>query len=219
VTLLHSCRFAHLNPLNAELNPICHLLALLGAHHILHVSRIRVKSKTSYFGAIAITARWRSCIVKRACVLVVKILHFIAGLAIARWLSCTWYRTVYRKVTHCDRSVLHWETRLRITWWRNCTLQRDLTARWQFKIVSKYVFPCDILCNTLHERYCTVTFSYCCRASFSATTNPRALSAVTSLSCCRKWPGRVQATTCALPPIPRVRRSAMNSPSGLNVSN
>jgi len=30
------------NPLNAELNLICHLLALLGAHHILHVSRIRV---------------------------------------------------------------------------------------------------------------------------------------------------------------------------------
>jgi len=31
------------NPLNTELNLICHLLALLGAHHILHVSRIRVK--------------------------------------------------------------------------------------------------------------------------------------------------------------------------------
>ena len=31
-----------LNPLNAELNPICYLLALLGAHHFLHVSRIRV---------------------------------------------------------------------------------------------------------------------------------------------------------------------------------
>ena len=31
-----------LNPLNAELNPIWYLLALLGAHHILHVSRIRV---------------------------------------------------------------------------------------------------------------------------------------------------------------------------------
>jgi hypothetical protein len=31
-----------LNPLNAKLNPIRHLLALLGAHHILHVSRIRV---------------------------------------------------------------------------------------------------------------------------------------------------------------------------------
>ena len=25
-----------LNPLNAELNAICHLLAFLGAHHILH---------------------------------------------------------------------------------------------------------------------------------------------------------------------------------------
>ena len=32
-----------INPLNAELNIICHLLALLGAHHILHVGRIRVK--------------------------------------------------------------------------------------------------------------------------------------------------------------------------------
>ena len=31
------------NPLNPELNPICYLLALLGAHHFLHVSRIRVK--------------------------------------------------------------------------------------------------------------------------------------------------------------------------------
>jgi len=29
--------------LNAELNPIYHLLALLGAHHIFHISRIRVK--------------------------------------------------------------------------------------------------------------------------------------------------------------------------------
>jgi len=26
------------NPLNAELNPICHLLELLEAHHIFHVS-------------------------------------------------------------------------------------------------------------------------------------------------------------------------------------
>jgi hypothetical protein len=31
-----------INPLNAELNPICHLLAVLGAHPILHVSRIRI---------------------------------------------------------------------------------------------------------------------------------------------------------------------------------
>jgi len=35
-----------LNPLNPELNPICYLLALLGAHHFLHISRIRVKLLT-----------------------------------------------------------------------------------------------------------------------------------------------------------------------------
>jgi len=33
------------NPLNAELNPTCYLLALLRAHHILHFSRIRVKQR------------------------------------------------------------------------------------------------------------------------------------------------------------------------------
>jgi hypothetical protein len=40
-----SCTWAeNINPLNAELNPICYLPALLGAHHFLHVSRIKVKS-------------------------------------------------------------------------------------------------------------------------------------------------------------------------------
>jgi hypothetical protein len=29
------------NPLNTELNPICHLLALVGVHNILHVSRVK----------------------------------------------------------------------------------------------------------------------------------------------------------------------------------
>ena len=33
-------------PLNPELNPIYCLLALLGANHFLHVSRIKVKSLT-----------------------------------------------------------------------------------------------------------------------------------------------------------------------------
>ena len=36
-----------INPLNPELIPICYLLALLGAHKFLHVSRIRV-NKASY---------------------------------------------------------------------------------------------------------------------------------------------------------------------------
>ena len=34
------------NPLNPELNHICYLLALLGAYHFLHVSRIRVRLLT-----------------------------------------------------------------------------------------------------------------------------------------------------------------------------
>jgi len=38
--------FEVFNPLNPELNPICYLLALLGAHHFLNVSRIRVKLLT-----------------------------------------------------------------------------------------------------------------------------------------------------------------------------
>jgi hypothetical protein len=33
----------NINALNAMLNPICHLLALLGAHHIFDVSGLRVK--------------------------------------------------------------------------------------------------------------------------------------------------------------------------------
>jgi hypothetical protein len=37
----------YFKPLNAELNLICHLLALLGAHHILRISRIKVN--ISYF--------------------------------------------------------------------------------------------------------------------------------------------------------------------------
>ena len=36
-----------INPLNAELIPICHLLTLLGARHIRHFSRIRVKRLAS----------------------------------------------------------------------------------------------------------------------------------------------------------------------------
>ena len=43
----HYCRIlVSFNTLNPELNPICCLLALLVAHHFLHVSRIRVKSLT-----------------------------------------------------------------------------------------------------------------------------------------------------------------------------
>ena len=43
-----------INPLNGELNPICHLLALIGAHHILHVSRIRVNDERMSWVAICL---------------------------------------------------------------------------------------------------------------------------------------------------------------------
>ena len=37
---------SYVNPLKPELIPVCYLLTLLGAHHFLHVSRIRVKFLT-----------------------------------------------------------------------------------------------------------------------------------------------------------------------------
>ena len=42
--VIETCRsvLKRFNAFDAALSPICHLLALLGAHHILHVSWIRV---------------------------------------------------------------------------------------------------------------------------------------------------------------------------------
>jgi hypothetical protein len=42
-----------IRPLNAELNPICHLLALL-AHHILHVSRIWANDLYSFTNIVPV---------------------------------------------------------------------------------------------------------------------------------------------------------------------
>jgi hypothetical protein len=39
----HYSLYININPLNAELNPICHLLALLGGATIVVISRLRVK--------------------------------------------------------------------------------------------------------------------------------------------------------------------------------
>jgi len=49
MTMKESKYFA-LNPLNTELNPVCHLLALLAAHHILHLSRIRLNTESKKWG-------------------------------------------------------------------------------------------------------------------------------------------------------------------------
>jgi len=47
VTLNRFLTGRHIDSLNAELNPICHLLALLGTRHILHVSGLRVNHLAS----------------------------------------------------------------------------------------------------------------------------------------------------------------------------
>jgi hypothetical protein len=51
----YTCHFPEkdlsINPLNAELNPICHLLALLGARHILRINiLIVIKNKHTVSG-------------------------------------------------------------------------------------------------------------------------------------------------------------------------
>ena len=65
---------SYINTLNAELNPICHLLALLGVHHLLHVNRIRVKwmgpptySLSVYGSGILIRGPWQCCVVPSNC--------------------------------------------------------------------------------------------------------------------------------------------------------
>jgi hypothetical protein len=42
---MHGSTNVKVNPLNAELNPICHLLALLGGATIVVVSRLRVNKE------------------------------------------------------------------------------------------------------------------------------------------------------------------------------
>jgi len=44
---------------NAELIPICHLVALLRAHPILHVSKIRVKTNVCYVWHNHLYHRWQ----------------------------------------------------------------------------------------------------------------------------------------------------------------
>jgi hypothetical protein len=56
-----------INPLNTELNPICHLLALLGAHHIFHISGLRVKGGMTNM----------KCILKKTCTVVVDLIYLV----------------------------------------------------------------------------------------------------------------------------------------------
>jgi len=47
----------YINLLNAKLNPICHLLALLGAHPILYVSRVSINGHDIIHRRIRIHSR------------------------------------------------------------------------------------------------------------------------------------------------------------------
>ena len=56
-----------INPLNAELNPIRHLLALVGARHIVHVSRVRVKNRRALKMIMARMVYWWVSLKEREC--------------------------------------------------------------------------------------------------------------------------------------------------------
>ena len=64
-----------INPLNAKLNPICHLQALLGAHHILHDSRVMVKTVTTH----------NECCINTAGV------TFLYLWRRSKWVCCAWW--------------------------------------------------------------------------------------------------------------------------------
>ena len=54
-----STQISHLhfiNPLNTKLNSICHLLALLGAHHIFYVSWLRANHQCNH---VCNMAQWQ----------------------------------------------------------------------------------------------------------------------------------------------------------------
>jgi hypothetical protein len=54
VSLQNTPTLFSFNPLKAELNPICHLLALLAAHLIFHISRIRVNATPSVLAILSV---------------------------------------------------------------------------------------------------------------------------------------------------------------------
>jgi hypothetical protein len=72
----------YFSPLNAELNSVYHLLALLGAHHILHVSRIRINWFKQIFAVTrwtlsfwnkyyTVSLQWKSCFCSRRIILTI----------------------------------------------------------------------------------------------------------------------------------------------------
>ena len=67
-----------LKPLNAELNPIRHLLALVEARHIVHVSRIRVTNKNRGLWFASFSPSRRCCLLQKWCSVMAPLLARIA---------------------------------------------------------------------------------------------------------------------------------------------
>ena len=86
------------NPLNAELNLIRHLLALVGAHHIVHVSGIRVNHERLLLQ--------NSC--KRVVIIVRRELCSCDLGLITRWRSWLRYCATNRKVAGSIPWWWHW---------------------------------------------------------------------------------------------------------------
>jgi hypothetical protein len=78
-----NCLYQIFNPLNTQLNPICHLLALLEAHHILHVSRIRVKLYTQLTLFV-----WLQVV----CMALYSVGLFLVPLLQSGMVSCNWMK-------------------------------------------------------------------------------------------------------------------------------
>ena len=92
------------NPLNAQLNPICHLLALLGAHHIFHVSRLRVNSTAASIEKAKISKRQNS----RTLHTFIKKIHYL--IFSQQWMepSChIKYRSMYQYLFSLVLYVTH----------------------------------------------------------------------------------------------------------------
>jgi len=105
-----------LNPLNTELNPICHLLALLGAHHFLHVSRIRVNlvtlsgaTKLTYIITVVICnlrVEWYGhCTVKQTKIFLSKVVKFTNGL----WSTSFFGHSLYGNHKNAGYLLMWWD--------------------------------------------------------------------------------------------------------------
>jgi hypothetical protein len=91
-----SSRRIEFNPLNDQLNHICHFLTLLGAHHILHVSRIRFKYQQLKLGPIGCPKMSE------------RIYHSTVVISRKMWVHCTAIKHRGVRVRNPSLRWIHW---------------------------------------------------------------------------------------------------------------